>query len=168
MSQALQATQPTEVAPRAPSTPMDMLATALERGMSTEVLGQLMALQERWQSGQARQAFDAAIAAAKAKIKPIVKNRKVDFTSAKGRTNYEYEDLGEIARSVDPILAEFGLSYRFRSNQDGRQVTITCIMSHRDGFSEENSLSASTSPGTRTPSRRSAAPQLICSDTPSN
>jgi hypothetical protein len=123
-------------------TPMDMIQTALTQNAGIEVLEKLMALQERHEKNQARKAFDEAIASAKAKIKPITKNRKVDFTSAKGRTNYEYEDLAEIARSVDPILAEFGLSYRFRSHQEGNRLSITCVMSHRDGYSEENVLSA--------------------------
>lgn len=126
----------------APLSPMEMLASALERGQSPELIEKLMDLAERWQTNQARRAFDTAMADAKAKIKPIAKNRKVDFTSSKGRTNYEYEDLAEIARSVDPILAEVGLAYRFQSRQDGDTLTITCIMSHRDGHSIENSLSA--------------------------
>lgn len=126
-----------------PITPMAMIASAIERGMPIETIDKLMTLQERWEASQGRKAFDGAIALAKAEIKPIFKNRKVDFTSAKGRTNYEYEDLAEIARSVDPILGLHGLSYRFRSKQNGRELTITCILSHRDGYFEENELTAS-------------------------
>jgi hypothetical protein len=137
-----QESAPLPTVQRSAMTPMEMLSMAVSNGAGIDVLERLMALQERWQNGQARRAFDEAIAAAKAKIKPIIKNRKVDFTSQKGRTNYEHEDLAEIARQVDPILAEHGLSYRYRSAQDGRQLTITCIISHRDGYSEENSLNA--------------------------
>jgi hypothetical protein len=124
-------------------TPLEMLNRALETGATAEVLEKFMALHERWSIGQARRAFDAAIADAKAKIKPVKKNRKVDFVSQKGRTSYEYEDLAEIAKAVDPILAEYGLSYRYRSTQDGNRLSVTCIMSHRDGHSEETSLTAS-------------------------
>ncbi|HEU4603292.1 MAG TPA: ERF family protein, partial [Steroidobacteraceae bacterium] len=102
----------------------------------------LMELQERWQANQARKAFDEAIAAAKAKIKPIVKNREVDFTTAKGRTNYQYEDLAMIASEVDPILSEVGLSYRYRARQDGNKVSVTCVIAHREGHSEETTLTA--------------------------
>ena len=122
------------------ATPMTMLGRAVESGASMEVLEKLMGLHERWEANQARKAFDAAIAHAKAEIGPIFKNRKVDFTSAKGRTNYEYEDLAEIARTVDPILAKYGLSYRWRTTTDANLITVTCIVSHRDGHSEENSL----------------------------
>lgn len=124
-------------------TPMYMLDKALASGADISVLEKLMALQERWQANQARQAFDAAIAAAKAKIPIIVKNRTVDFTSSKGRTHYKHEDLAEVARTVAPILGSHGLSYRFRSSSNpGEPVTVTCIISHRDGHFEENTLSA--------------------------
>lgn len=121
-------------------TPMGMLQIAIERGADISVLEKLMDLQERYERNQGRKAFDAAIAAAKQEIPVISKNRKVDFTTAKGRTNYVYEDLGEIAETVDPILTRHGLSYRYRSTQEGGRLTVTCIISHRDGHSEETSL----------------------------
>lgn len=133
----------TAIVPRAPLTPMDMIARASESGASVETLEKLMALQERWQAQQAKQAFDEAMAAAKAEIPVIFKNRTVDFTSAKGRTNYRHEDMAGIARQVDPILAKHGLSYRYRtSSVPNEPVTVTCIVSHRMGHSEENTLSA--------------------------
>lgn len=137
------AVQKIEIEPiAAPATPMEMLATALANGSSVEVLNGLMALQERWEKNQARKAFDNAIAAAKGEIGPIVKNKVVDFTSQKGRTNYRHEDLAEIARSVDPIMKRHGLSYRYRADQNGQKVRVTCIVSHRDGYYEETSLEA--------------------------
>lgn len=126
----------------APMTPMEMLDRAVSNGASIETLEKLMALQERWEKNNARRAFDAAMASARAELPIIIKNREVDFTTSKGRTNYVYEDLASIAKAVDPILAKHGLAYRFRTTQDGGTVTVVCILSHRDGYSEENSLSA--------------------------
>lgn len=124
-------------------TPMDMLNRAVTQGANIEVLEKLMALQERWEAGQARKAFDEAMASAKADIPTIAKNREVDFHSSKGRTNYRHEDLAEIARTVDPILSRNGLSYRFRVTSNvSEPVTVTCIISHRAGHSEETTLSA--------------------------
>ena len=126
----------------AATTPMEMLAVAVSNG-DTALAEKLMDLGERWDRTQARKAFDNAIAAAKAEIPTIRKNREVDFTSAKGRTNYRHEDLAEIARTVDPILARHGLSYRFRTSSiPNEPVSVTCVVSHRDGHSEENTLSA--------------------------
>lgn len=124
------------------TTPMEMLGAAISQGAGVEVLEKLMGLQERHERNLARRAFDAAMAAAAAEMPTISKNRTVDFTSAKGRTNYRHEDLGEIVSTVDPILAAHGLFKRFRILSEGNTVTVTCIVSHRDGWSEENTLSA--------------------------
>ena len=102
----------------------------------------LMAMQERIQQAEAKRQFNAAIAAAKGEFEKISKNRKVDFTSQKGRTNYRHEDLAEIARAVDPALAKHGLNYRFRVTQEGQRVSVACILAHRDGYSEETLLTA--------------------------
>ncbi len=144
--QTIEMTGTAITAPRAPYsalTPMAMLDRAVEQGAGIEVLAKLMELQERWDRNQARKAFDNAMSAAKAEIPTISKNREVDFTSSKGRTNYKHEDLAEITRIVTPILGRHGLSYRFRTSSPlGEPVTVTCIVSHRDGYSEENTLVA--------------------------
>ena len=123
-------------------TPMELLSNALTSNASVDIIERLMNLQTRWEEKEARKAFSAAIASSKALIKPIQKNHKVDFTSAKGRTNYDYEDLGDIASMVDPILAQFGLSYRYRARQAGGKLAVTCIVEHRDGYFEETTLEA--------------------------
>lgn len=133
--------------PEAPTgtalTPMDMVGRAVASGASIEVVEKLMALHERWEANQGRKAFDEAMSAAKAEIPVIFKSREVDFTSSKGRTHYRYEDLAEIAKTVNPILGKHGLSYRFRTTSPANEpVTVTCIVSHRLGYSEENTLSA--------------------------
>lgn len=144
MSQtALQTYEIETPAPAPAVTPMAMIDRALALNAAPETLERLLALQERWEATQARKAFDAAMADAKGEIGPIAKNRAVDFTSAKGRTNYRHEDLAEIARTVDPVLRRHGLSYRFRTTSAvGEPVSVTCIVSHRLGHSEENTLLA--------------------------
>lgn len=130
------------VAMPAASSPMAIIGQAIERGASVETLEKLMALQERFEANEAKKAFSLAMAAAKAEIRPIVKAKTVDFTSAKGRTNYQYEDLATIADQVDPILTKHGLSYRFRSAQNEGSVAVTCILAHQAGHTEETTLSA--------------------------
>lgn len=129
------------VAPEA-VTPATMISLALQNGIDLQKLEKLMELQERWEANQARKAFEAAMADAKAEIRPVVKNRTVDFTSQKGRTNYDYEDFAAVADAVDSILAKNGLNYRHRPRQDGKSLTIICKMAHRDGHFEEIELTA--------------------------
>ena len=124
-------------------TPMEILERAVAQGANVETLDKLMTLQERWEKNLARKAFDNAMSAAKAEIPVIEKTRTVDFVGKTGiRTNYRHEDMAGIARTVDPLLTKHGLSYRYRTETKEGIVTVTCIVSHRDGHSEENSLSA--------------------------
>lgn len=130
--------------PRGALTPYDMLTHAVSSGAGMEVIEKLMSLQERWEASQARKAFDAAMSDAKTEITPIVKNRAVGYDGKGGsRTSYRHEDLAEIARTVDPLLAKHGLSYRFQTTQQDGFIHVTCIVSHRDGHSERNVLFAS-------------------------
>lgn len=127
--------------------PADPMVAMIERvvmdpNASLDKLERMLAMKERLDAANARKAFDLAISEAKAEIPPILKNRTVDFTSAKGRTHYQHEDMAEIARTVDPILSRYGLSYRFRTTQESGRVAVTCVMSHRDGHAEETTLAA--------------------------
>lgn len=119
-------------------TPLSLLSSALDRGVDEQVLSQLISLHERSLADEARRAFETALTAAKAELPVIAKTQIASI----GSKHYRHEDLAEIARAVGPILARHGLAYRFRSNSNGERVTITCVVSHRDGHSEENSLSA--------------------------
>ena len=127
-----------ELRPAPTITPLSLLSSALDRGADEHVLSQLIGLHERSRADDARRAFEAALTAAKAEL-PVIAKTQIASIGAK---HYRHEDLAEIARAVGPILARHGLAYRFRSNSDGGKVTITCVITHRDGHSEENSLSA--------------------------
>lgn len=115
-------------------TPMAMLDKALSSGATPEILEKLLALQERWEANQGRKSFDDAIASAKAEIPTIIKN-------ATGHNNKKYANFAAIAEAVDPVLGKYGLSYRFRTHQQDGEIRVTCVLSHRDGHSEETTLS---------------------------
>jgi len=131
-----------DIGPAQAIVPMDLMQRAITSGADIVVLEKLMGLQERWEANQARKAFDAAIAEAKADIPIINKTRVVDYRTTKGHTKYSYEDFAEIARTVAPILSRHGLYYRFRTEAHPPLIAVTCIISHRDGHSEETTLSA--------------------------
>jgi hypothetical protein len=108
-----------------------------------DILERLMALRDRWEANEARKAFEAAVADAKAEIRPILKDRLVDYPNrnSNGRTTYRHESLAAIAREVDPILGKYGLSYRHEPEQlPGKMLRVTCILSHRAGHSTRTML----------------------------
>lgn len=126
----------------------DPWATMIERvvldpAVDIEKMERMLAMKERMDERNAKISFADALSAARSEIPPIIKDATVDFTSSKGRTHYQHETLAGIAKTIDQILSRHGLSYRFRTNQQGGLVMVTCIISHRDGYSEETALSGS-------------------------
>lgn len=122
-------------------TPMSMIERAVEKGADVAMIEKLMELQERNDRNIGRRAFDQAMAKAKAEIPPIIKTRRVVYENKDGKaTDYRHEDLAEIAKTIDPILSRYGISYRFRTSQGEGGITVTCIVSHEQGYAEETTL----------------------------
>jgi len=113
-------------------TPMDMLNRAVSSGADLDMIEKLMNLQERWESGNARKAFEQALSAAKGEIPVIIRN-------ATGHNDKKYVDFAAIAKVIDPILARHGLSYRFKTIQTEKAITVTCVL-FGHGHSEETAL----------------------------
>jgi hypothetical protein len=130
--------------------PPELLHAAILQGADVEVIERLSALAERWQIAQdtrrARISFDHAMASAKAEMPIIRKNRNVKFKSkdaGKADTDYWHEDLAEVCDTVQAVFGKFGLFFRWRTSQPAPgQVNITCVLSHRDGHSEETDFTA--------------------------
>lgn len=127
-------------------TPMAMIAQAVTKGADLTMIERLMALQERVEANDARKAYVSAMAEFKTVEISIVKDKQVSFESRnndKGKTEYKHATLGSIAETVGPILAKFGLSYRWETEQlEGGVVQVTCIVRHTLGHSESTTLRA--------------------------
>lgn len=140
-------TKSTQLAHAEPTTnnvlsPAEMIGQAIASNSGPEVMEKLLALQERWDARNAKMAFDDAMAELRQNMPAIIKRQEVDFTTNKGRTNYRYEDLSAVTEALSPVMASHGLSFRWRTESGKDSVTVTCIIAHRDGHSEENSLTA--------------------------
>lgn len=113
--------------------PTQMAYQLIQSGADISAVKEMLAVSRELAAEQARRAFDDAIAQAKAEIPIIGKN-------ARGHNSKRYADFSAYASALKPVLAKYGLSYRFRTEQTDR-ITVTCVLSHKDGHSEENSLS---------------------------
>lgn len=125
-----------------PVTPMQMLQTAVEQGADIDKLEKLMQLQERWESNEARKAWNQAMNALKANPPHVTKNRQVGYGSKGGRTEYRHASLDHMADAVSEAMSPHGLSFRWETKQENGEITVTCIVSHKDGHSERTTLSA--------------------------
>jgi len=129
-------------APAAINSPAKLLEIAVSKDMDIEKLERLLALQERWDSEQARKSYLDAFSKFQAECPEIPKNihKKIPYKSGGGVKELHYADLGQISKYVRPAMEKHGLSFRWEQQQSDGLIKITCIMSHRDGHSEQTSL----------------------------
>jgi hypothetical protein len=127
----------------AATTPATLLAMAVEQGADIEKLEKLMALQERWEAGEAKKAYVVAMNAFKANPPAIIKDRHVSFETSKGVTEYDHATLANVTSSICAALAEHGLSHRWDvEHLDGGQIRVTCVITHVLGHSESVPMQA--------------------------
>lgn len=118
-------------------TPMELIQVAMNQNADVDKLEKLMELQLRWEANEAKKAYVAAMNAFKAAPPEIVKNKKVEF----GNTTYNHATLDHVCDKITGALSKQGISHRWRTNQSDGVVSVTCILTHFLGHSEETTLS---------------------------
>jgi hypothetical protein len=122
-----------------PETPTTLVRLAVQQNFDIDKLEKLLQLQREWTREEARKAFFAALSNFQSELPPICRSDKVDAGRAGKR---RYASLGTINEAIRPYLYANGLSFRFAQRQSPDGIAVTCIVSHRDGHSEETTLTA--------------------------
>lgn len=113
--------------------PIAMIQSAVDAGRGIDEISKLMDLEDRFFSRQAKQAYIQAMATFQLKC-PVIKTMKNGH-------NYKYAPLGDIVAQIKTTLSDCGLSFRFEQTQENNLITVTCIITHKDGHSESLSMS---------------------------
>ena len=131
---------PERAAPEAiqPVTPMQMLQIAVQQGANIEMLSKLMDLQERFETNEARKAYQAAMARFKENPPEVNKNRHVKF----GTTEYDHATLDHATTEITKALSAVGIAHRWEVKQTDKAIEVTCVLTHEMGHSERTSLAA--------------------------
>jgi hypothetical protein len=127
---------------RVERSPDRLIALALEKGADPGTIEKLMDLQERFEAGNARKAYVLAMTAFKIEAPSVlIKGDKVDFQSSKGRTHYNYANLGSIVQEITAILGKHSLSASWETKQNDKDdVIVTCHITHSAGHRESVTL----------------------------
>lgn len=120
------------------TTPQSVIALAVERGAGVEQLEALMALQERHEANEARKAFHRAMSAFRSCPPRIGKDRTVQA----GPASWTHASLANVVAKISEGMAPHGLSFRWETDQQGGDVTVTCVLQHVDGHEERTTLTA--------------------------
>ena len=84
---------------------------------------------------EATRAYNIDWVAFRQELGPVIKNKKNDHTKSM------YADLDAVKKVVDPLLAKHGFCDRYKDETlENGNLKITCIIVHKDGHSEFNSV----------------------------
>lgn len=122
----------------AANSPMGMMLAALNQGAQLDQIEKMMDLQDRWQKGEAKKAYDTAFAAFKAEAVKIIKGRDVKDGPLKGKS---YAELHDVVNAVTPALSRHGLSSSWKLTRDEKDwMEVTCYLRHVGGHEESVSM----------------------------
>lgn len=121
--------------------PAEMIEKAVSGGADLDKLEKLLSLQERWEANEAKKAYNVAMAEFKKNPPKIEKDKKVGYSTQKGNVGYSHATLANVVEKITKELSKHGLSASWKTTQNGA-VTVTCIITHLKGHSEETTLSA--------------------------
>jgi len=121
--------------------PTDLINSAIQKGADLEQIEKLLELQFKWEANEARKAYNKAMAEFKSNPPKIDKDKKVGYSTSKGKVGYSHASLYNVVDKITAELSKHGLSASWRTEQNG-QIKVTCRISHSMGHYEETSLSA--------------------------
>jgi ERF superfamily. len=149
--------QPVETLPLAPVASESAAILSVIERMATnpdidpDRIARFIALKERMDKEAARKAFAASLALMQAEMPVIEENGRIEVRKKDARTGDRtgeiqqsttyalWEDINEAIR---PVLKAHGFALMFRTGQTPEgKITVTGILSHRDGHQEETTIS---------------------------
>lgn len=122
--------------------PAVLIEKAISGNADLDKLEKLLELQERWERNEAKKAYIKAMASFKANPPKINKDKRVDFNTSKGRTQYDHASLANVCEKISSALSEHGLSAAWSTNQTDKTISVTCTITHEYGHSESTTLGA--------------------------
>jgi hypothetical protein len=117
---------------------MNVIARAAsDPNTDVEKLERLMALFERVKDREARTAYIEALGAVQQVLPAIQERGGIEIGRGAAQKYARWEDINT---TIKPILAQHGFALSFRTGFDKDRITVTGVLSHRLGHSEETTI----------------------------
>jgi hypothetical protein len=135
--------RPMEVAPAEVQTISGGLLEVIARAardpsVDIDKMERLLEMQERVLARHAQEAYAVALAEMQPGLPVISERGKILNRNNEVQSTYaRWEDVNEAIR---PLLAEHGFSLSFRTGREGSDITVTGVLTHRQGHSEETTI----------------------------
>ena len=115
------------------TTPMQLIDNAVAKGVDTDQLEKLLALQERWEANESRKAWSNSMVDVHAEIPVIAKHLYNKHTKS------SYADLGDVIAQTKKIYTKHGFSIVFHEGKadEPEFFRILADVIHRSGHKEQ-------------------------------
>lgn len=111
---------------------------ATNPNVDIDKMERLLEMQERIMQRDARAAFASALAEMSPNLPAIVERGGIKDRNGNVQSTYAlWEDIND---AIKPVLAKHGFALSFRTGRDEGQISVTGVLSHREGHSEETTI----------------------------
>ena len=119
--------------------PETLISQAIKQNASVDTMERLLKMRQDLKAEFAKEQFDISMANFQMDC-PIVKKTKSVPTSS-GAIAYKYAPIESIVSQVKKYLKKHGFSYMIKTETLEKKVKAICVVKHKDGHSEESSMS---------------------------
>lgn len=131
-------TAPTLTPPTETSAIIHMIERAArDPAVDIDKMERLLAMHDRVLAREAKAAYSSALSAMQTELPVISERGRIDIGRGKPQTYALWEDINE---KIKPVLSKHGFALSFRTGQTESKITVTGILSHKDGHSEETTM----------------------------
>lgn len=116
-----------------------MITKAIDKGMDVATMKEILSMRTTLKAEWAKEQFDRAMADCQAAM-PVIEKSKQARDEKNAKDLYKYAPLDAIVKVAGPIIAQYGFSYSFKTENAPDKVKVTCIVKHRDGHSEQSDM----------------------------
>ena len=134
-------TKTIEVVPQQQSVVMNpeiLMSEAIKNNASVETIERLLKMRRDLKAEYAKEQFDTAMANFQMDCPIVKKTKSVPLKG--GGLAYKYAPIESIVSQVKKYLKKQGFSYMVKTETKGKEVIAVCIAKHKDGHSEESSM----------------------------
>lgn len=118
---------------------LSLVQAAIQRGVDTDQLRELIQLQREHEAHEARKAYTRAMTAARAMMRVVRHDKEVAHPGAR----YTHASLAAVVAEAVRCLSPHGLSHAWAIEQDDKgMIRVVCTVTHADGHSESVGMSA--------------------------
>jgi hypothetical protein len=111
-----------------------LIQASIDVGATVDDLHRMMDLQVRHENRMAKKEFDAA-------IQRLIEDLPVFVGHNKKGHNSDYADLPQVMSAITPALRKHGFGLRWKTNNDGKNEVVTCLLSY-GGYTDETTRAA--------------------------